>query len=127
MDVWILFPLGVAVNRLLTRDPCAMLAGWRSRLDLIFGTSEWFGRFYKEEVRADLFGSERRTRKACTLQDISDYYLDRLHSIFPKVADNPRLLYNSSKNPIFEVCFAAANPGPGGDIAMKIARHILKG
>ena len=127
IDLWTLFPLGVAVNRLLMRDPSHIPPGWRDRLDRVFGSDDWFDAFYEQGATEGLFGDERETRKACTFEDISEYYLGKLRGIFPKVADNPRVLYNSSGNPIFEVCFAAANPGRGGDIALRIAQCILEG
>ena len=125
IDTWILFPLGVAVNRLLTRDG-EMPASWRSRLDRLFGSADWYNAFYKEEVTSDLFGEVRRTRKLGTFKSISEYYNDRLRTVFAKVADNPRRLCNSKENPLFLLCFAAANP-KGAEIAIRIAQHILKG
>jgi three-Cys-motif partner protein len=46
IDVWILFPLGIGVNRLLSRNGKIPNA-WRTRLNRVFGTTDWFDRFYK--------------------------------------------------------------------------------
>ena len=126
MDVWILFPLGMAVNRLLTRDPSKIPQVWRNRLNRMFGSEDWFDTFYREEVSPNLLGEEKRVQKVGTIETISGYYRQKLMSVFPKVAENPRILRNSMNAPLFQMFFAAANPGRGGDIAIRIAQHILK-
>jgi three-Cys-motif partner protein len=124
IDVWILFPLGIAVNRLLKKDG-NIDDTWRSRLDSLFGTGDWFSAFYKEISSHDLFGKTQEIKKVCTLATISNYYIERLKTIFPKVAEKPRPLCNSKGNPLFHLCFAAANPRAVA--AIKIAKHILEG
>jgi hypothetical protein len=42
------------------------------------------------------------------------------------IAPNPRILRNTRNAPLFQLFFAASNPGNGGKIAVKIARHILE-
>jgi len=56
---------------------------------------------------------------------LGTYYRERLGKVFSKVAPNPRMLLNSRNTPLFQLHFAAANPGRGGEIALKIAEHIL--
>src|SRR5262249_30247386 len=46
IDMFLLFPLGIGVNRLLTRD-AEIPHDWRRRLDLLLGTSDWFDEFYR--------------------------------------------------------------------------------
>lgn len=125
IDVWVLFPLGVAVNRLLKRNGTSIPDDWRKRLDRIFGTSDWYDRFYREVETVGLFATSRETRKVCTPESISRYYNERLRSVFAEVADAPRRLTNSRGNPLFLLCFAAANP-KGAPIAIRIAQHILR-
>lgn len=125
IDVWILFPLGVAVNRLLKKDG-NIENTWRKRLDRLFGTQEWYDRFYKEVIFKGLLGEEKRTIKTCTFESISQYYVERLQAIFTEVADNPKPLCNSKGNPLFHLCFAAGNL-KGAKIAVKIAKFILEG
>lgn len=125
IDVLILFPLGVAVNRLLRKDG-NIEESWRTRLDNLFGTSDWYDSFYKEMDESNLFAQEQRvTKKVATLKSISDYYVTRLKSIFVEVADRPRALCNSRNNPLFHLCFAAGNP-KGAKTAVKIAQHVLE-
>jgi three-Cys-motif partner protein len=128
IDVWVLFPLGMAVNRLLTRDG-KIPGAWRDRLDRIFGTRDWYDVFYRQVESEDLFGERRReVRKTVSLEGIGRYYNQRLKTIFAAVAENPRNLPNSTGNPLYLLCFAVGNPAPRAmTLALKIAEHILKG
>ena len=47
IDFWILFPLGQAVNRLLTRNDIPG-GGQAQRLTRFFGTEDWKQAFYEE-------------------------------------------------------------------------------
>ena len=124
IDVWILFPF--AVNRLLTRDPKQIPAAWRRGLTRLFGSDDWLNRFYKQrQIDAIFGGTETPIEKKATMQGLGAYYMVRLHSAFPVVAPNPAMLENTRHIPLFQLFFAAANPGRGGDIALKIAKHIL--
>ncbi len=124
IDLWILFPLGIGVNRLLTRsgeipDP------WRKRLDLFLGTGDWFDAFYRVEHVDTLFGQqELRVVKASTAT-IGRYFNERLASIFAGVAPEPKVLVNSTGCPLYLLCFAVGNE-KGAPIALRIANHLLK-
>jgi three-Cys-motif partner protein len=122
IDVWILFPL-MAVNRLLARDP---QKSFSERLNKIFGTDEWFERFYNTRTRNDIFGkSEDVVFKACSFPRIAEFYNERLKSIFSGVAKQTKVFYNSRKSPLFQLFFAAGNP-KGAPIAIRIAEHLLR-
>jgi three-Cys-motif partner protein len=122
IDVWILFPL-MAVDRLLASDPAKAC---RKRLNVIFGTPEWFGRFYRTENAEDIFGQPLDVvQRACDFARIADFFLERLRSVFPGVAPTPRILRNSRNTPLFQFFFAAANP-KGARIAVRIASHLLE-
>jgi three-Cys-motif partner protein len=125
IDLWILFPLGAGVNRLLRRD-ADIPQRWRDRLDTFFGTKSWESEFYKDESNLDLFDGVKVTRKkVASFESIGQYFVKRLKDIFPAVAENPLPLQNKKGNPLFLLCFAAANVR-GGKTAVKIAQHILK-
>lgn len=124
IDLWYLFPLGVGVNRLLTKDG-NIPESWQRKLDAIFGDTDWRESFYKKEVTAGLFEDIEVTRKTGDLKQISDYFVKRLESIFPGVIKKPLPLYNSKNNPLYLLCFACGNK-KGTPIALKIAGHILK-
>jgi three-Cys-motif partner protein len=124
IDMWLLFPLGIGVNRLLKRD-ADIPAAWRDRLTALLGTADWFDEFYGTETTTDLFG-ERHTRtvKKASTETIGKYFVDRLKTVFPAVADRPRILSNSRGSPLYLLCFAAGNR-KGAPIALKIANHLL--
>lgn len=124
IDLWILFPLGVAVNRLLRRDG-KIDEILRRKLDTLFGTTDWFDAFYETRTEPTLFGEEPRLRKVADLERIGRYFVDRLKTIFAGVAEAPLPLYNSRNNPLYLLCFAAGNPR-GAPIAVKIAQDILR-
>jgi len=125
IDLWILFPLGIGVNRLLTRSG-DIPESWRRRLDLLLGTHDWYDEFYKVETTPTLFGvEEERVVKAST-ETIGKYFIQRLQSVFAGVAPEPAVLRNSKNVPLYLLSFAVGNPGSGKDIALRIANHLLK-
>jgi three-Cys-motif partner protein len=123
IDLWVLFPLGVAVNRLLVKDG-DIPESWALRLDTLFGTHEWFNAFYLTETQAGFFGPVSQTRRVADVDSIAQYFVDRLSGIFPGVAKNPLTLRNSKKVPLFLLCFATANPYAVKP-ALRIAEYIL--
>ena len=127
IDVLILFPVGVAVNRLLRKDGEIEDRG-RAALDRLFGTSDWYQEFYRERTAPGLFGLTKKTHKVGNFESITHFYVERLKTIFAKdgVAEKPRPLCNSKGNPLFHLCFATGNPA-AAKTAVKIANHILKG
>ena len=125
IDLWILFPLGIGVNRLLVKSGDVPEA-WRRRLDLLLGTQEWYDEFYKVEATPTLFGSEEERVVKASTETIGKYFIRRLQSVFAGVAPEPAVLRNSRNVPLYLLCFAVGNPGKGKDIALRIANHLLK-
>jgi three-Cys-motif partner protein len=124
IDLWVLFPLGIGVNRLLTRSGDIPIA-WRQRLDKLLGTTDWYDEFYRVESEVTLFGtSEERVVKAGTAA-IGEYFNSRLRSVFADVAAEPKVLRNSTKCPLYLLCFAVGNDA-GAPIALRIANHLLR-
>jgi three-Cys-motif partner protein len=124
IDLWILFPLGIGVNRLLRRD-AKISEAWQRRLDDFFGTPDWRGAFYEIRTEEGLFGNEAKTEKVADFDSIGRFFVERLKSIFPGVAKNPLALLNSANTPLYLLCFAAGNER-GAKTAVKIAQDILK-
>lgn len=124
IDMWLLFPLGQAVNRLLTRNepPSQALS---ARLTQAFGTDEWKEAFYKRNIQDDLFGNAPELVKGVTMDGIAQFFLSRLDSVFAAVSPLYKPLMNSKNVSIYILCFAAANP-KGAPTAIKIANHLLK-
>ena len=124
IDLWLLFPLGQGVNRLLTRHGPPPQA-WADRLTTMFGTDSWRDAFYRPSDQLELFSDEPQLEKSASFDSIMQFFLDRLDSIFASVAPNPLVLRNSRNNPIFLLCFAAANE-KGAPTAVRIAKSLLK-
>ena len=124
IDVWILFPAGIGVNRQLPAD--GNVPAWaRAAFDRLFGTPEWYDRFYAKHTTGDMFGGPIRMQKVGSSDEIVAYYRERLESIFPHVAPSPLVLCNSNHAPMFALFFAAAHPKYGAT-AVKIAQGVLK-
>lgn len=124
VDLWILVPTGVIINRLLERkvDQEKGLAH-AEKLMSFFGMTEEEIRsfFYTESQVQTLFGEEEIITKAeNSIRKIAQLYVKRLHDVFPYVTEEPMVLYNNHNVPIFHLVFAAKNK-----TAMKIAQDII--
>lgn len=124
IDLWLLFPLGIGVSRLLTRSG-EIPKAWRSRLDALLGTTDWYEEFYKTRPATTLFGTEEERLEKATNESIGRYFNDRLKKIFAGVAE-PGVLRNSSNCPLYLLCYATGNKN-AVPIALNIANHLLKG
>jgi len=125
IDLWLLFPLGQAVNRLLVRREIPS-GGFADALTRCFGTDEWRSAFYQPSAQGDLFGAAPGVEKTANFESIAAFFRRRLESVFAAVAPTSLPLFNSRNNPLFLLCFAAANER-GAPTAIKIANDILKG
>jgi three-Cys-motif partner protein len=136
IDLWLLFPLGVAISRLLRRDGDIDEALCR-RLDFVFGDRSWRQSFYKaappikaKAVQRSLsLGFEDDAPQPeypckADFRVIEDYFRSRLRSIFAKVAENSVRLTNSKGVPLYLLFFMAGNER-GAPIAVKIAESIM--
>lgn len=105
-DLLYMFPLGIAVTRLL-KCTGNIRHKPRSTLSRLFGTSGWYGEiFTKTRWRGFLFVEEiTRRRRGCKI--IIKYFLNRLKTVFPYVATNPLRLRNSRGLPMYLLCFAS--------------------
>ena len=129
IDVWILFPVGIGVNRLLKQRLEDIQPSWREKLNRVFGTSGWQSEFFKANPQPSLFEMETGSVKVSdSIGAITNYYQARLASVFPKVAPHPRYLCNTKrKSPMFILTFAMASDNPKAHKAgMDMARYILE-
>jgi three-Cys-motif partner protein len=126
IDLWVLFPLGIGVNRLLPRSG-EIPTGWRNRLNLILGSDDWYSAFYRAETTPTLFGEQETTILKAGIETIGKYFVDRLKTVFTGVAPEPKVLMNSTNCPLYLFCFAVSSQSPRArTIALEIANHILK-
>ncbi len=124
IDLWLLFPLWIAVNRLLTKSG-EIPESWRKRLNLLLGTEDWYDEFYERQLIPDLFGNEQELVVKATMDTIGTYFNNRLKGIFAGAVEQPGILRNSAGNPLYLLCFAVGNKR-GKSIALRIARHLLR-
>lgn len=124
IDLWLLFPLGIGVNRLLTKSG-DIPESWRKRLNLLLGTEDWYDEFYEKQTSTDLFGDEQERVIKATMETIGGYFNNRLKEVFAGVSKKPGVLRNSTNNPLYLLCFAVGNDR-GKAIALRIADHLLK-
>lgn len=120
VDVWILLPSGVIINRLL--DKKGNLKNI-DRLKSFFGLSEDEIRneFYNKKIQKTLWDEGETTQKISEpIQQIANLYIKRLKTIWDFVTEEPLKLYNSRNVPIYHFVFASNN-----EIARKIAGDII--
>ena len=127
IDVWLLFPSGMGVNRLLTRNEPPPEA-WAARLTKVLGTDDWLKEFYPSRTEATLFGDVEHQSKDADYDKIAAFFVTRLKTIFTGVAENPLLLKTPTKNvPLFLLCFATGSRKESArKAALRIAKDILK-
>src|SRR5215813_441537 len=88
IDLWLLFPLGQAVNRLLTRHgPPEGL--WAQRLTQMFGTEAWKDAFYRVPTQGTLFGGATALEKDADFEAIGAFFAQRLETVFAQVVQKP--------------------------------------
>lgn len=120
IDLWILVPSGVIINRLLTRSGKIL---YPERMEKSFGMSidkiqEYF---YKQVTEQSLFGEiARQQKRDNTISRIAQLYLDLLGKEFAYVIKEPLVLRNSTNCPIFHFVFASHNR-----TGVKIASEIV--
>jgi three-Cys-motif partner protein len=123
IDMWLLFPLGIGVNRLLTRSG-QIPQSWRDRLTTLLGRDDWYDEFYRVEKSTTLFGTEESRVICKSVDTIGRYFHDRLRSVFSAVATEPRVLRNTRGCPLYLLCFAVGSES-GSRVALRIANHLL--
>lgn len=125
VDLWILVPTGVIVNRLLERN-FNIKNGFAhaEKLKSFFGMSqdEIKKYFYKETVVSNLFGEEETliAKAEDSIRKIAELYVDRLRNVFPYVSEEPLVLTNNHNLPIYHLIFASKSK-----VAQKIAQQII--
>ena len=124
IDLWLFFPLGIGVNRLLTKSG-KIPEPWRQKLNLLLGTEKWYEEFYRVETTPTLFGNDTTRVVKAKMETIGRYFNNRLKQVFAGVAEKPAVLRNSVNNPLYLLCFAVGNEN-GKSIALRIAEYLLK-
>jgi len=121
VDVWILVPTGMGVNRLLTKNG-EISNAWLDRLENFLGMTkdDILDHFYSKTTVLTLFGDEIITNKEeRTVEKSANLYKSRLNELFKHVT-NPYVLKNSSNSIMFHFFMASNNKS-----AVKIANEII--
>lgn len=122
IDIWILVPTGLGVNRLLKRDGNISDA-WLKRLVNFLGLSEEEIKryFYKNKTELTLFGEvTNQTKEADAISKSAELYRKRLKEIFDFISE-PFILQNSKGTTMYHLFMASNNK-----VALKIANDIIK-
>jgi three-Cys-motif partner protein len=127
LDAWTLFPSGLGLNRLLTRNR-DIPQEWQDTLDRSLGTQDWRTVFYASEENLDLFeGSQQKMIKDADATKLEKFYLERLETIFPFVWNKVVRLTNSKSQTMYLLCFTSANRSPKVRVlASKLVSWVTK-
>lgn len=101
IEVIINFPLGMAIQRLLTKSG-EIPEGWQISLNTFFGSPEWRQLVYEEGQ--DLFGPRRSKVRDSGLR-LLEWYRGRLRAIFGYVS-TARLIKNTRSNSLYYLIWA---------------------
>lgn len=121
VDLWILIPSGVIINRFLDRKGKLIFT---NKLQSYFGLTgeEIRNRFYGTRKIETLFGSEDAVIKTNnSIAKIAELYIEKLKDIWKYVSDKPLILFNTRKVPIYHFVFASNN-----QTAFNIAKQIIE-
>lgn len=122
VDVWILIPTGMGVNRLLKKDGNISDA-WLSKLEIFLGMrkEDILKHFYNEQIVYTLFGDELvKIKEQKAIEKSALLYRERLNKLF-KFVSQPYVLKNNSNSVMFHFLMATNN-----NSAVKIANEIVK-
>lgn len=127
LDVWLLFPTGIGLNRMLTKSG-QIPREWRETIDRFLGTTDWWQQFYRVELNGDLFGEvQYKNVKDASAPKLERFIYGRLSTIFPFVWDQPVRLANSKGQVMYLLWLMSANPSAKvRALATKLARWAAK-
>jgi three-Cys-motif partner protein len=115
IEVFINFPVGMAIQRLLPRS-AQLTPRHRAKLDAYFGDPSWYDEVYLAE--AGLFEAGMRKRPDAG-ERLLKWYRERLKRAFGHVS-TARLITNSKGGHLYYLVFAGPNA-----TGAKIANHVL--
>lgn len=122
IDMWILVPTGIGLNRLLKRNGDISEA-WQEKMEAFLGISsdEIKNHFYKSTTVQTLFGEETFINKENNaIQKAGLLYKTRLNQIFEFVSE-PLELSNSTGSIMYHFMMASNNSA-----AFKIANEVIR-
>ncbi|MTD93112.1 three-Cys-motif partner protein TcmP [Hyphomicrobium sp. xq] len=127
VDLWLLVPTGMGLQRLATKTRSQMPASWGAKIDAFLGYKGWREKFYEPSRQTNFFGNEPEQVKVATLEMLDQEVQDRIRAAgFPGVARNVLHLKDKTRV-LYSLMFACSNPSPAAQAAsMNIANHLLR-
>lgn len=122
IDMWVLVPTGVGVNRLLVKNG-NIDEVWLERLSLFLGMTqeEIKAFFYTKKQSHTLFGTEEQVLKeADAVHKIAELYRDRLKNIWQYISEPFPMKVPNTQNILYHFIFATNNKS-----GLKIANDII--
>lgn len=117
IEVFINFPVGMAIQRLLKRSG-EFSTNERAKLDSYFGTDEWFDLLYA--TNEDLFGGTGAGKRGNSGDRLVKWYRERLRKAFG-YATEAREVQSTTGHPLYYLIFAGPNK-----TGARIASDVLK-
>lgn len=124
IDMWILVPTGIGVNRLLKKDG-NISDSWLEKLHIFLGLDKKYilEYFYNHRNIQTLFGEDTIINKENhAIEKAGDLYKKQLNTVF-KFVSNPFLLKNKTGSILFHF-FLASNNNTAQSIANDIIQRI---
>ena len=127
LDCWYFFPLSGLYRNAPRRLP-RLTTDKRAALNRIFGTHEWYERWYSsKDLQVDMFNDEATASRTADVNAIEQYVKERLESVFLGTVLDPVRLHHKNGAPLASLFFAVSNPSrPAVRLTTDIAVHILK-
>ena len=119
MDIWILVPTGLGVNRLLKNNG-QISEAWLERLEKFLGLERDVIETYFYNKQETLFGEVMNVKVENAIKKSAKLYQSRLKSVFECVS-NAYELKNSANSIMYHLFLASNN-----STALKIANEIVK-
>jgi three-Cys-motif partner protein len=119
MDIWILVPTGLGVNRLLKNNG-KISDAWLEKLEMFLGMDRETIEKYFYKKQEDLFGEVMKIKVENAIKQSAKLYHSRLKSVFEHVS-NAYELKNSANSIMYHLFLASNNK-----TAIKIANDIVK-
>lgn len=117
VEVFLNFPVGMAIQRLLLRQPENFSEAQRQRLDDYFGSPDWFDAIYKR--RRTLFDDEAQEKVTASGEALLKWYRSRLETVFSHVS-KAALIRNTRGGHLYYLLLASHNA-----TGVRIANDIL--
>ncbi len=121
VDLWILVPTGIGVNRMLAKDG-KIEEAWTEKLQKFLGIpfEEIQSKFYEVSPQVSLFGDAEIQKVENAIHLAGELYSNQLSTVF-KYVSQPFILRNSRSSPMYHFVLATDNQA-----GLKIANYVIK-